>query len=146
MELWHQCDEGLILMIMIRKKPFSADVFLLFSCPCCHICYYALDSILISCIYRIRLIFTNETPTVMCVCVHADMEATEEQRRQLEEQVERLLSGQGSEVTWCDLGLEQSKPASLRKTVTYIVCAVIFNEKVTPPSVRRFVVQLMWSL
>uniref|UniRef100_I3IVV1 Nudix hydrolase domain-containing protein n=1 Tax=Oreochromis niloticus TaxID=8128 RepID=I3IVV1_ORENI len=46
-----------------------------------------------------------------------------------EEQVERLLSGQGSEVTVCDVGLEQSKPATLRKNVTYIVCAVIFNEK-----------------
>uniref|UniRef100_A0A3B4G3A8 Nudix hydrolase 18 n=1 Tax=Pundamilia nyererei TaxID=303518 RepID=A0A3B4G3A8_9CICH len=43
--------------------------------------------------------------------------------------VERLLSGQGSEVTVCDVGLEQSKPATLRKNVTYIVCAVIFNEK-----------------
>uniref|UniRef100_A0A8C2Z3E5 Nudix (nucleoside diphosphate linked moiety X)-type motif 18 n=1 Tax=Cyclopterus lumpus TaxID=8103 RepID=A0A8C2Z3E5_CYCLU len=48
---------------------------------------------------------------------------------EVEEQVERLLSGQGSEVTGCDVGLEQSKPATLRKTVTYIVCAVIFNEK-----------------
>ncbi|KAM3611436.1 uncharacterized protein V6R79_018488 [Siganus canaliculatus] len=53
----------------------------------------------------------------------------EEQRRRVEEQVEVLLSGQGSEVTWCDVGLEQSKPATLRKTVTYIVCGVIFNEK-----------------
>ncbi|XP_054467547.1 8-oxo-dGDP phosphatase NUDT18 [Anoplopoma fimbria] len=48
---------------------------------------------------------------------------------EVEEQVERLLSGQGSEVTGCDVGLEQSKPASLRKTVTYIVGGVIFNEK-----------------
>ncbi|XP_075938622.1 8-oxo-dGDP phosphatase NUDT18 [Anarhichas minor] len=54
-----------------------------------------------------------------------------EVREQVEEQVERLLGGQGSEVTGCDVGLEQrdSKPASLRKNVTYIVCAVIFNEK-----------------
>ncbi|XP_056231312.1 8-oxo-dGDP phosphatase NUDT18 [Seriola aureovittata] len=57
------------------------------------------------------------------------MEVTEEERRQVEEQVERLLSGQGSEVTGCDVGLEQSKPATLRKNVTYIVCAVIFNEQ-----------------
>ncbi|KAF1388991.1 hypothetical protein PFLUV_G00068790 [Perca fluviatilis] len=58
-----------------------------------------------------------------------DMEVTEKGWQQVEEQVERLLSGQGSEVTACDVGLEQSKPATLRKTVTYIVCAVIFNEK-----------------
>uniref|UniRef100_A0A3Q4H3B0 Nudix (nucleoside diphosphate linked moiety X)-type motif 18 n=1 Tax=Neolamprologus brichardi TaxID=32507 RepID=A0A3Q4H3B0_NEOBR len=54
---------------------------------------------------------------------------TAEEQQQVEEQVERLLSGQGSEVTVCDVGLEQSKPATLRKNVTYIVCAVIFNEK-----------------
>lgn len=58
-------------------------------------------------------------------------EEEEEQRRQVEEQVEKLLSGQGSEVTGCDVGLEQSKPAALRKTVTYIVCGVIFNHEVT---------------
>ncbi|KAM8760053.1 8-oxo-dGDP phosphatase NUDT18 [Acanthopagrus schlegelii] len=52
-----------------------------------------------------------------------------EQRRQVEEQVEMLLSGQGSEVSGCDVGLEQSKPATLRKNVTYIVCGVIFNDK-----------------
>uniref|UniRef100_A0A3Q3X8N6 Nudix hydrolase domain-containing protein n=1 Tax=Mola mola TaxID=94237 RepID=A0A3Q3X8N6_MOLML len=52
-----------------------------------------------------------------------------EQCRQVEEQVEMLLSGQGSEVGGCDLGLEMSKPATLRKNVTYIVCAVIFNDK-----------------
>lgn len=58
------------------------------------------------------------------------MEVTEaEQRRQVEEQVEKLLSGQGLEVSGCDVGLEQSKPATLRKNVTYIVCAVIFNDK-----------------
>lgn len=57
------------------------------------------------------------------------MEVTEEERRQVEEQVERLLSGQGSEVTGCDVALDQSKPATLRKTVTFIVCAVIFNDK-----------------
>ncbi|XP_051250290.1 8-oxo-dGDP phosphatase NUDT18 [Dicentrarchus labrax] len=53
----------------------------------------------------------------------------EEQRRQVEEQVEALLSGQGSEVTGCDVGLDQSKPATLKKNVTYIVCGVIFNDK-----------------
>uniref|UniRef100_A0A8C6KVR7 Nudix (nucleoside diphosphate linked moiety X)-type motif 18 n=1 Tax=Nothobranchius furzeri TaxID=105023 RepID=A0A8C6KVR7_NOTFU len=46
-----------------------------------------------------------------------------------EGQVERLLSGQGSEVSLCDVGLELSKPATLRKNVTYIVCAVVLNEK-----------------
>uniref|UniRef100_A0A3Q1EV36 Nudix (nucleoside diphosphate linked moiety X)-type motif 18 n=1 Tax=Acanthochromis polyacanthus TaxID=80966 RepID=A0A3Q1EV36_9TELE len=48
---------------------------------------------------------------------------------QVEHQVERLLSGQGSEVTSCDVGLEQSKPVTLRKNGTYIVCGVIFNDK-----------------
>ncbi|XP_008294548.1 8-oxo-dGDP phosphatase NUDT18 [Stegastes partitus] len=57
------------------------------------------------------------------------MEASAEERRQVEDQVERLLSGQGSEVTGCDVGLEQSKPVTLRKNGTYIVCAVIFNDK-----------------
>ncbi|XP_075881672.1 8-oxo-dGDP phosphatase NUDT18 isoform X2 [Nelusetta ayraudi] len=58
------------------------------------------------------------------------MEVTEaEQRRQVEEQVEKLLGGQGLEVSGCDVALEQSKPATLRKNVTYIVCAVIFNDK-----------------
>lgn len=68
------------------------------------------------------------------MCVSADMEVTEAaQRWQVEEQVEMLLSGQGSEVSGCDVGLEQSKPATLRKNVTYIVCAVIFNDKVPCP-------------
>uniref|UniRef100_A0A1A7XJE0 8-oxo-dGDP phosphatase NUDT18 n=2 Tax=Iconisemion striatum TaxID=60296 RepID=A0A1A7XJE0_9TELE len=57
------------------------------------------------------------------------MEVTAEEERQVEEQVERLLSGQGSEVSLCDVGLDLSKPATLRKNVTYIVCAVVFNEK-----------------
>ncbi|XP_034547930.1 8-oxo-dGDP phosphatase NUDT18 [Notolabrus celidotus] len=57
------------------------------------------------------------------------MEVTEEERRQVEEQVERMLSGQGSDVTLCDTGMEASKPATLRKNVTYIVAAVIFNDK-----------------
>lgn len=47
----------------------------------------------------------------------------------VEDQVEHLLAGQGSEVPACDIGLDQSKPATLRKTVTYIVSAVIFNEQ-----------------
>lgn len=59
------------------------------------------------------------------------MEMTAKERRQVEEQVEQLLSGQGSEVTLCDLGLELSKPATLRKNVTYIVCGIIFNEQVS---------------
>lgn len=54
------------------------------------------------------------------------------ERQLVEEQVERLLSGQGSEVSLCDVGMEQSKPAALRKNITYIVCAVIFNEKASP--------------
>lgn len=58
------------------------------------------------------------------------MKVTAEEQRQVEEQVERLLSGQGSEVGVCDVGLELSKPATLRKNVTYIVCGVIFNDKV----------------
>ncbi|XP_061529237.1 LOW QUALITY PROTEIN: 8-oxo-dGDP phosphatase NUDT18 [Phycodurus eques] len=48
---------------------------------------------------------------------------------QVEAQVEHLLCGLGCEVTACDVGLEQSKPASLRNNVTYIVCAVIFNDE-----------------
>uniref|UniRef100_A0A8D3D359 Nudix hydrolase domain-containing protein n=1 Tax=Scophthalmus maximus TaxID=52904 RepID=A0A8D3D359_SCOMX len=38
--------------------------------------------------------------------------------------------GQGSEVSSCDVGLDQSKPATLRKNVTFIVCAVVFNDEV----------------
>ncbi|XP_061672407.1 8-oxo-dGDP phosphatase NUDT18 [Syngnathoides biaculeatus] len=48
---------------------------------------------------------------------------------EVETQVENLLSGLGCEVTACDIGLEQSKPASLKNNVTYVVCAVIFNDK-----------------
>uniref|UniRef100_A0A3B3ZK76 Nudix hydrolase domain-containing protein n=1 Tax=Periophthalmus magnuspinnatus TaxID=409849 RepID=A0A3B3ZK76_9GOBI len=47
----------------------------------------------------------------------------------MEEQVERLLKGEGAEVMVCDMGVDQSKPATLRKNVTYIVGAVIFNDK-----------------
>uniref|UniRef100_A0A8D3B7S7 Nudix hydrolase domain-containing protein n=1 Tax=Scophthalmus maximus TaxID=52904 RepID=A0A8D3B7S7_SCOMX len=49
--------------------------------------------------------------------------------RKVEQQVEQLLSGQGSEVSSCDVGLDQSKPATLRKNVTFIVCAVVFNDE-----------------
>ncbi|XP_019966978.1 8-oxo-dGDP phosphatase NUDT18 isoform X2 [Paralichthys olivaceus] len=66
----------------------------------------------------------------LCCRRHEEMEVTEEGRRQVEEQVEQLLAGQGSEVSCCDVGLDQSKPATLRKNVTYIVCGVIFNDKV----------------
>ncbi|XP_029016537.1 8-oxo-dGDP phosphatase NUDT18 isoform X2 [Betta splendens] len=59
----------------------------------------------------------------------SDMEVTEEQRSQVEKGLEKLLRGEGSEVEVCDVGLEQSKPATLRKNVTYIVCAVVFNDK-----------------
>ncbi|XP_043968158.1 8-oxo-dGDP phosphatase NUDT18 isoform X1 [Gambusia affinis] len=61
--------------------------------------------------------------------IQTGMEMTAMERQQVEEQVEQLLSGQGSEVTLCDLGLELSKPATLRKNVTYIVCGIIFNEQ-----------------
>lgn len=65
----------------------------------------------------------------------ADMEVKEaEQRRQVEEQVEQLLAGQGLEVSGCDVALDQSKPATLRRNVTYIVCAVVFNDKVRLPA------------
>ncbi|CAN9512810.1 unnamed protein product [Ophioblennius macclurei] len=57
------------------------------------------------------------------------MEVRMEEEQQVEEQVEALLRGQGSQITGCEVGLDQSKPATLRKNVTYIVCAVIFNEK-----------------
>lgn len=72
----------------------------------------------------------NLRPFSDAVQVSEDMEMTEEKRRQVEEEVERFLRGEGSEVTGCDVGLEQSKPATVRKNVTYIVCAVIVNDKV----------------
>uniref|UniRef100_UPI003AAF9DC3 8-oxo-dGDP phosphatase NUDT18 n=1 Tax=Centroberyx gerrardi TaxID=166262 RepID=UPI003AAF9DC3 len=56
------------------------------------------------------------------------MEVREEER-EVEQQLERLLSGQGSEVTAVDVGSDQGRPVALRKTVTYIVCGVIFNDK-----------------
>lgn len=60
----------------------------------------------------------------------AVMELTAKERQQVEQQVEQLLSRQGSEVSLCDVGLELSKPAVLRKNVTYIVCGVVFNDQV----------------
>lgn len=70
-------------------------------------------------------------PELTVLNAAADMEETEAaQRQRVEEQVEMLLGGQGWEVERCDVGLEQSRPAALRKTVTYIVCAVILNDKV----------------
>lgn len=66
------------------------------------------------------------------------MEVNGEEWQRLEEQVERVLNGQGLEVSGCDVGLDQSKPATLKKNVTYIVCAVIFNEKVRPRTLSTF--------
>ncbi|KAF3851570.1 hypothetical protein F7725_013342, partial [Dissostichus mawsoni] len=56
------------------------------------------------------------------------MEVMEKEWREVEEQVERLMSGQGSEVTGCDLCPEQCKPASLKKTVTYIEEVLMVQE------------------
>lgn len=78
---------------------------------------------------------SNNTEKPWCA---ADMEVTEAgQRQQVEEQVEKLLAGQGLEVSGCDVALDQSKPATLRKNVTYIVCAVVFNDKVWIPAWSR---------
>ncbi|KAM3867605.1 8-oxo-dGDP phosphatase NUDT18 [Diretmus argenteus] len=52
-----------------------------------------------------------------------------EVEKEVEEQVERLLNGEGSEFTTLDVVPDQVRPVTLRKTVTYIVCAVIFNDK-----------------
>lgn len=57
------------------------------------------------------------------------MEVTEEEAQQVEAEVQELMEGRGLEVTLCDVGLDQSKPATLKKNVTYIVCGVIFNDK-----------------
>ncbi|KAJ3604705.1 hypothetical protein NHX12_029445 [Muraenolepis orangiensis] len=48
---------------------------------------------------------------------------------EVEDQLTRLLDGEGSEVTGVDVHPDQAKPATLRKTVSYIVCAIIFNDK-----------------
>ncbi|KAJ8285888.1 hypothetical protein GJAV_G00032110 [Gymnothorax javanicus] len=46
-----------------------------------------------------------------------------------EDKVEKILDGDGLEVKEIDCAPEQIKPVVLRKTVCYIVCAVIFNAK-----------------
>lgn len=82
------------------------------------------------CLFSIQKCYDSEIKQHLwhlSVCVSAHME---EQQQRVEEQVEVLLRGQGWEVDGCDVGLEHSKPAILRKNVTYIVCAVIFNDKV----------------
>ncbi|KAM4616229.1 8-oxo-dGDP phosphatase NUDT18 isoform 2-T4 [Polymixia lowei] len=56
------------------------------------------------------------------------MEVKEEER-EVEEQIERLFKGEGSEVTTLDVVPDQLRPVALRKTVSYIVCAVVFNDK-----------------
>ncbi|KAJ8263189.1 hypothetical protein COCON_G00156460 [Conger conger] len=47
----------------------------------------------------------------------------------LEDKVEKILNGGGLEVKELDSAPEQVKPVILRKTVCYIVCAVIINAK-----------------
>ncbi|KAL0186504.1 hypothetical protein M9458_018174, partial [Cirrhinus mrigala] len=47
----------------------------------------------------------------------------------LEENLERILKGEGLEVGEFDSVPEEVKPVTLRKTVCYIVSAVIFNSK-----------------
>ena len=47
-----------------------------------------------------------------------------------EQNVEKILNGEGMEVTEIDSAPEQIKPVALKKTVCYIVSAVIFNSKV----------------
>ncbi|XP_030621902.1 8-oxo-dGDP phosphatase NUDT18 [Chanos chanos] len=47
----------------------------------------------------------------------------------LDDTVEKLLNGEGVEVTEFDSVPEQVKPVALRKTVCYIVSAIIFNSK-----------------
>ncbi|XP_035392048.1 8-oxo-dGDP phosphatase NUDT18 isoform X2 [Electrophorus electricus] len=54
------------------------------------------------------------------------MESTSEH---LDENVERIVNGEGLEVTALDAASEQAKAVTLRKTVCYIVSAVIFNTK-----------------
>lgn len=48
----------------------------------------------------------------------------------LEENVEKILKGEGLEVKECDSARDQVQPVTLRKDVCYIVAAVIFNSKV----------------
>ncbi|CAL8247989.1 unnamed protein product [Merluccius merluccius] len=48
---------------------------------------------------------------------------------EVEDQIKKLMDGEGLEVTVLDVHPEQARLATLRKTVSYIVCAVIFNDK-----------------
>lgn len=48
----------------------------------------------------------------------------------LEDNLEKILKGEGLEVKEFDSVPEQVKPVTLRKSVCYIVGAVIFNSKV----------------
>lgn len=48
----------------------------------------------------------------------------------LEDNLEKILKGEGLEVREFDSVPEQVKPVTLRKSVCYIVGAVIFNSKV----------------
>lgn len=49
----------------------------------------------------------------------------------LEERVEKMLNGEGLEVTELASMTDRMQAVKLRKTVCYIVSAVIFNEKVS---------------
>lgn len=49
---------------------------------------------------------------------------------EVEDQIKRLMDGEGLEVKCIDVHPDQAKPAVLRKTVSYIVCGIIFNDKV----------------
>lgn len=49
----------------------------------------------------------------------------------LEQNVEKILNGEGMEVTGIDSAPEHIKPVILRKNVCYIVSALIFNSKVS---------------
>lgn len=48
---------------------------------------------------------------------------------EVEEQIKRLMDGEGLEVKGIDVHPDQAKPAVLRKTVSYIVGGIIFNDK-----------------
>ena len=49
---------------------------------------------------------------------------------EVEDQIRRIMDGEGLEFTELDVHPDQAKPATLRKTVSYIVCAVILNDQV----------------
>ncbi|CAL8294203.1 8-oxo-dGDP phosphatase NUDT18 isoform X1 [Gadus morhua] len=48
---------------------------------------------------------------------------------EVEDQIRRIMEGEGLEFTELDVHPDQAKPATLRKTVSYIVCAVILNDQ-----------------